>query len=322
MRRLHSAMALNGFVLLGLMAPPAWAAAGAAPPPRDRAEVEAVLDRAPAAPPEGMLRPLNIVLVADEKDHGVGEHDYPLWQKRWKVLLGGQQDGDQPQVNLHGPAPAKLPKDALAGAPKVKVTTAWQWPSPEQFKSADLLVFFCYRSGGERRTWGANRVKTLDDYVTRGGGLVVIHSATYTLADLSKPEGKAIIGLTGLVFDKSIQVRHGPMTLRIPDAKNPICLGLPSKIEIVDEPYWPPMGDPRSVDVLVTSEEAVAKGATKTRPEPMFWTYAHGKGHVFGCTPGHFNWTFDDAYFRLLLLRGMAWAAGQSPYRFDCLTLR
>ena len=43
---------------------------------------------------------------------------------------------------------------------------------------------------------------------------------------------------------------------------------------------------------------------------------------VFGCTPGHYTWTFDDPYFRIIFLRGMAWAAGESPYRFDPLVMR
>ena len=50
-----------------------------APPPRSRAEVQAVLAQTP--PPEGALRPLRILLVAGPKDHGPGEHDYPAWQR-------------------------------------------------------------------------------------------------------------------------------------------------------------------------------------------------------------------------------------------------
>jgi hypothetical protein len=38
--------------------------------------------------------------------------------------------------------------------------------------------------------------------------------------------------------------------------------------------------------------------------------------------PGHFTRTFADPYFRILLLRSMAWTAGGSPYRFDPLVLR
>jgi len=54
----------------------------------------------------------------------------------------------------------------------------------------------------------------------------------------------------------------------------------------------------------------------------MFYTYEYGKGRVFSCILGHYTWTFDDPYSRILLLRGMAWAAGESPYRFDRLVLR
>ena len=314
---------MTRFLVLGWLVA-ASAMAAEPPPPRSRAEVEAVLAQAPPAPPPELLRPLHIVLIADQKDHGPGEHDYPLWQKRWRILLGGQ-DGSQaaePQVNLYGPPPAGQSKEALAGGPKVKVTTAWQWPSPEQLKSADLVVMFCYRSGGARRTWSDQRVKELEAYLARGGGFVVIHSATYTLGDLKQPEGKRVVDLTGLVFGQSIQVRHGPMAVKIAAPNHPICRGLPPVIQWVDEPYWPPVGDPNAVEVLATSEETIAKGSNQKKPQPMFWTYQPVKGRVFGCVPGHFNWTFDDPYFRLLLLRGMAWAAGESPYRFDGLTLR
>jgi type 1 glutamine amidotransferase len=39
-------------------------------------------------------------------------------------------------------------------------------------------------------------------------------------------------------------------------------------------------------------------------------------------TLGHFDWTFDDPFFRTILLRGIAWTAGESPYRFDSLIAR
>ena len=74
--------------------------------------------------------------------------------------------------------------------------------------------------------------------------------------------------------------------------------------------------------MLATSDEPVEKGSKKATPQPLFWTSRVGKGRVFACVLGHFNWTFDDPYLRILLLRGMAWAAGESPYRFDSLVLR
>jgi type 1 glutamine amidotransferase len=293
-----------------------------APAPRLRAEVEAVLAKAPEPPVEQKLRTLDVVLLADVKDHGPGAHDYPLWQKRWALLLGGKRavDDSVTQVNLFGP-PAGDAGQFMAGAAKVKLTTAWQWPSKEQLDTADVIVMQCYRSGGARRTWSEKRIHQLEAYLARGGGFVAIHPATYTLRDLSQPGGDRIAALSGLAFDKSILVRHGPMTVRVA-ADHPICTGLPETFDLVDEPYWPPVGDSSKVTVLATSDERVPKDSGNVAPQPMFWTARHGQGQIFACVPGHFTWTFDDPYFRILLLRGIAWAAGESPYRFDPLVTR
>jgi type 1 glutamine amidotransferase len=67
------------------------------------------------------------------------------------------------------------------------------------------------------------------------------------------------------------------------------------------------------VDVLGTGEEG-------GEPRPLFWARSHGKGRVFVSIPGHFTWTFDDPLFRLLILRGMAWTAGEPIDRFNELT--
>lgn len=303
-------------------------AAGAelqAPEPRSRSEVEAVLAKAPEPPADDQLRELHVVLLADVKDHGPGQHDYPLWQKRWALLLGGQAavDDTVKQANLFGPPPKASEDEIASGASKVTVTTAWKWPSDEQLDSADLIVMQCYRSGGPGpRTWSQERTKAMEGYLSRGGGLVLIHPATYTLRDASRPEHAELVALTGLVFDRSIIVRHGAMTLRIAADDHPICLGLPKTFDLIDEPYWPPVGDADNVTVLATSAERIPKGSSNVSPQPMFWTSRHGKGRVFACIPGHFTWTFDDPYFRILLLRGMAWAAGESPYRFDPLVTR
>ena len=77
-----------------------------------------------------------------------------------------------------------------------------------------------------------------------------------------------------------------------------------------------------SCPVRMLEPDDIEGHSDETAPQPVFWTYEYGKGRVFGCVPGHYVWTFDDPYFRILLLRGMAWAAGESPYRFDSLVLR
>jgi len=290
----------------GMFALAAGAAAHAAkaPPQRARAEVEAALAKAPKPPPEDQLRQLNVVLLAGKKDHGPNEHDYPLWQKRWKVLLGGKGPDDEPKVNCFYPEPEAGRHEALAGAPKVKVATAWNWPTKEQLQGAQLIVMFC------APRWNPATLKDLEAFLARGGGFVMIHVAIWH-------DARGLGKFTGLTKQKNTKYRHGPVELELAD--HPITLGLPSVVRFEDETYYNFQGDRAKVTIIGTCDEKVGDA---TRPEPMFWCRQVGKGRVFVCILGHNVWTFDDPFFRLLLLRGMAWAAGESPYRFDGLATR
>jgi len=118
--------------------------------------------------------------------------------------------------------------------------------------------------------------------------------------------------------------RHGAVSLETTQPEHPICLGLPSVLPLVDESYWPPTPaiDAANLQILAASKEQVEPGQPAVSLQPMFWTYQRGQGRVFGCVLGHYSWTFDDPYFRLWLLRGIAWAARENPYRLDDLTLR
>lgn len=292
------------------------------PSPYSTAQVEAILAQAPQTPSPAPLRSLRVLLLADKKDHGPGEHDYPRWQACWSVLLGGKRPGqDRATTLMHEVRLSQEQERSPApGASRVELSTASQWPSQEQFSAADLLVMFCYRSGGAApRTWSRDRVEGLRAYLERGGGLVLIHSGTYTAEDLTVGDVHGQTALTGLSLDRLIRVRLGAIAAKITAAEHPICLGLPPVISFYDEPYWPPRGELGKVQVLATSDEASSQGEVK--PQPLFWTYRPGKGRVFGCVLGHYDWTFDDPLFRLFVLRGMAWAAGESPYRFDRLAL-
>ena len=81
----------------------------------------------------------------------------------------------------------------------------------------------------------------------------------------------------------------------------------------MDESYWNLVGDPASIEVI-------GSGVEDGPPRPLFWTRRAGKGRLFVSIPGHYSWTFDDPLFRLILLRGMAWSAGESVDRFNELT--
>jgi type 1 glutamine amidotransferase len=83
---------------------------------------------------------------------------------------------------------------------------------------------------------------------------------------------------------------------------------------VVDEDYWPIMAKADGTEVLATTPDAGGDW-------PMLWTHRVGKGRVFCTILGHYLWTFDDPLSRALILRGMAWAAGESTNRWESLAL-
>ena len=187
--------------------------------------------------------------------------------------------------------------------PNVQVTTAWLWPSEEQFQTADVIVAYCYLQ------WTDQRLAQVRRYLERGGGLVLIHSATWTKPKPSRKVAE-VVGVGGFRL-----FRHGDVRLDMAAPEHPICAGLPETIVLAnDETYWPPTPIMESVTVLATSVEDKAKRGTA---HPMFWCYELGEGRVFGCVPGHSAKTFDDPMFRKLLFQGIAWTAGENPLLFD-----
>jgi type 1 glutamine amidotransferase len=295
--------------LVGLVITADVCIAAEAPPARSRSEVEAVLAEAPGAD-AAELRPVNVVLLADVKDHNNDEcaHHYPLWQKRWELLFGGAACSAEKQANLFGPA--RGDEETLKGAPKVHVTMVWHWPSAEQFADADVILAFCYLD------WDDERFPQMRQYLEQGGGLVAVHPASWTRNKEHVQRAAELLGIGGYQ-----QFRHGTTDVKIVKPEHPLCTGLPEEIRLHDETYWPPTPMADGVEVLATSDEVIDDEGHKA-PQPVLWTHTVGKGRVVGCQPGHFTWTFDDPYYRIMLLRAAAWAAGDSPYRFDALVLR
>jgi putative heme-binding domain-containing protein len=245
-----------------------------APPPRPRSEVDAAMADSETLDSQ-KLRPLKIVLVAGPKDHGASEHDYPAWQDRWSKQL--------------------------ALADKVQVSTAQEWPSEEDLKTADVLVWYSANPG-----WSPDRAADLDKFLARGGGMVYLHFAVH-----GRRAPDQLANRIGLAWqDGRSKFRHGALTLKFnAEANHPITRNLKST-DFIDESYWNLTGDPSKITVLATAEE---EGA----PQPLIWAREAERGRVFGSILGHYSWTFDDPLFRLLVLRGIAWSAGEPVDRFN-----
>ena len=83
-------------------------------------------------------------------------------------------------------------------------------------------------------------------------------------------------------------------------------------MRIHDESYWRLSGREDRVLVLARARE-------EGKDWPQVWAKEAGRGRVVGLIPGHYSWTFDDPLFRVLLLRSMAWAAGEPVDRLNDL---
>jgi hypothetical protein len=236
-------------------------------------EVNAALAGAPNPP--GKTRPLHLLLVAGPKDHGIGEHDYPAWQKIWPTLL--------------------------SAAENVDVATAWEWPTADEFKRADVVVLF------QHGDWNDQRAADTDAFLSRGGGLVYLHWALD-----GGQHGDEFAKRIGLAKDKALAFRHGEMNLAFNrDSNHPIIRNF-EHLNLDDEAYWKLAGTLPPGNVLATSVEG-------GEPQPQLWVNESGKGRVFVSIPGHFSWTFDDPLYRILVLRGIAWVAHEPVDRFNDL---
>lgn len=260
-----------------------------APPLRPMSEVRAILGDKLTAPADAKAKPLRIVLCASEKDKGhakPGYHDYPLWRSRWTRLLGM--------------------------APGITVEQANDWPSAEQWRTADVIAINSHNPAWSSPRDAAavqERAAELDAFLARGGGFVSIHWSVNAGA-----QAATLADRLGLVWGKGAKFRHGANDWVL-DQNHPLAAGF-GAFQIPDESYWHLTGDLAAAraKVLATSLEEEA-------PRPQMWTREVGPGRIFVSIPGHFTWTFDDPLYRILIFRGMMWSAGQPLDRLAPLTV-
>ncbi len=200
-------------------------------------------------------------------------------------------------------------------------------------KFADYSVVVLDYTGDN---WPEAARKAFVDYVSNGGGVVVVHAADNAFPDW--PEYNEIIGLGGWgnrdeksgpylrwIDGKAVQVTepgpgggHGknqPYQIinRAPD--HPIIKGLPEKwMHGSDELYHLLRGPGKNLTVLATGYSAKEANGTGN-DEPLLFTIQYGKGRVFHTALGHAGDTGENspalqcAGFITTLQRGAEWAA-------------
>ncbi len=250
-----------------------------------------------------------------------------LWADKLKVLL---IDG---QNNHNWKATTPVLVDALesSGRFAVTVSTAPARNAPKEEWAArwnpDFSYFDVTLSNYNGQSWPEKTQKGLENYVKKGGALVVVHAANNSFSNWL--EYNRMIGLGGwggrtekhgpyLFFsDEGKLVRdprpgrggsHGAQhefLVKLRQSDHPIVKGMPAEWKHAkDELYDSLRGPAENVEVLATAYSEKSK-----KHEPMIMTISYGDGHVFHTPMGHADYSMRCVGFYDVVRRGTEWAA-------------
>ncbi|MPY88186.1 MAG: hypothetical protein GEU99_09705 [Luteitalea sp.] len=229
------------------------------------------------APLAAQDEPLSVFIRAGEKTHGPGEHDYPRFLEDWTTLL--RERGAEVDGQLRFPTEAELAK-------------------------ADVLII--YKGDGANIT--PDERPRLDAFLQRGGGLVVLHDG------MCGDDATWFAGVAGGAKQHGEKNWwRGVVKMRLEDRAHPILQGT-SDFEMDDEMFFLLRKAP-DMHVLATAPHPSAQPDEELVPQ--LWTYEKtlpgGQPYrAFVSLQGHYHSSFELEPYRLLLLRGIAWA-GKRP---------
>src|ERR1043165_1831306 len=234
--------------------------------------------------------PLRVFIRGGKKSHGPGAHEHERFLKDWTKLLTDRG---------------------------MKVNGAMEFPTDEQLSGSDVLLMYAQDGGNVR----ADRRDALNSFLKRGGGMVVIHTASVS-ADSA--HWKSIIG--GSWVNGRTRWLEGPMALYYADGDHPITKGA-SNFDLDDEIYYD-MDLSSEIRVLAAAytpkrtARRANEGTTGNRAsvydiQPQMWTYEHtleggAPYRAFVSIPGHLYTNFSRLNYRAILLRGISWVAHRS----------
>ena len=151
--------------------------------------------------------------------------------------------------------------------------------------------------------------KAFTDYLSSGGGLLVIHFANgafhHSLPGASQSDWPEYRNIVRRVWDHSDGSEHDPYgTFRVntTNVKHEIVEGLTS-FETTDELYFNQKGD-KPIEALLTARSKVTG-----KEEPLAWVYQYGRGRIFQTLLGHDAKALETPAVKTIIQRAAAWAA-------------
>jgi type 1 glutamine amidotransferase len=255
---------------------------------------------------------------------GQNNHDWRATTPILKEFL--ESSGRFTVAVATSPPPLRIPKKASkAEADRTRALLQVLW---EKFrpKFADYDVVLSNYNG---EPWPKPVQKGLEDFVAKGGGLVIVHAANNAFPQWAEFNKMIGLGWRGNSFGERVTVDdkgkvlrtpkgegpgagHGPQhafTVIVRDPKHPVTKDMPREwMHFKDELYHGQRGPARNMHILATAYSDEKKGGTGTH-EPMVWWIPYGKGRVFTTVMGHADYSMQCVGFQTVVLRGAEWAA-------------
>jgi type 1 glutamine amidotransferase len=216
------------------------------------------------------------------------------------LILSGRSDHDWR-------ATTPFLRQVLAGTGRfeVRVCECPAGLTAEAFKDFDVLVD---NYAGPR--WGSVTEQAVQDFVSSGKGLVVIHEALY-VGTAKKPSWKAFAEMTRV--QQATSAAHnltGPpsflrINLRRPE--HPVVAGMKAEFRIADKLCGNPTLLP-GAEIIATARE-VSQNENAVSDAPVLFANNYGKGRVFCTALGHELAGMNEKWFMTTFARGTEWAA-------------
>jgi hypothetical protein len=251
------------------------------------------------------------LLIIDGQE-GQNDHD---WQAMTPTMRKALEGAGRFTVDVATAPPGNAPKEA------------WDGFRPD-FARHDIAL-----SNYKGQLWPVKLQRSLEKFVSGGGGLVIIHAANNGFSEWAEWNQMMGLGWRGNQFGDRITLddqgnvirttkgegpgaSHGPQhefQIVVREPEHPIMKGMPRVwMHARDELYHGQRGPAQGMHILASAYSAREKGGTEAH-EPMVWWIPYGKGRVLTTVMGHVGSGDTTAIrcvgFQTILIRGSEWLA-------------